>query len=606
MTHDAIAVLDFGGQYAHLIASKLRSLHLYAELKDCRTQAKDLRGYRGIILSGSPSLASQGEGEDYDSGLFDLGIPLLGLCFGHQEIAKYYGGKVEHTGREFGPATLHRTAESPLLDGLDDEERVWMSHQDSVVELPKGFFELGYTVVRGGKTHRNSAIGDPVKKRFGFQFHPEVDDTVHGNQMLGAFATKICGCRPTWTMVDYAQQAVSAIREKAGDREVLLLVSGGVDSTVCAWLLSRAVGAEKLHLLHIDNGLMRLRESQGVVEWFKKNQVSRQVHFVDAKEEFVGALAGVTAPEKKRRIIGDAFIRVLEREARKLDLKRFVMAQGTIYPDTIETGGTRRAVVIKTHHNRVPVVQEMIASGKMIEPLADLYKTEVRELGREMGIPEEALDRHPFPGPGLGVRVLASTGSPPPTHNEELSERVEEVARREGFKGRLLPVQAVGVKADLRSYEQPVILWSAEFAAEEARDLAVELINEVEGVNRCVLLYGAGLPRELNGESAELTHSRLNLLRAADAAVRRVLDENGLTAEIWQCPVVLVPVGAGAERGELLVVRPVFSQRAMTAKPVLLREEVMKRIHEAISNLGEIWGVALDVTAKPPGTIEWE
>ena len=606
MTHDAIAVLDFGGQYAHLIASKLRSLHFFAELKDSRTPAGELRGYRGIVLSGSPSLASQGEGDDYDAGIFDLKIPLLGLCFGHQEIAKHYGGKVEHTGREFGPATLHRTAESPLLDGLDDEERVWMSHQDSVVALPEGFVELGYTVARGGKTHRNSALGDPVRKRFGLQFHPEVDDTIHGENMLGAFAEKICGCRGTWTMGDYAQEAIAQIRSKAGDREVLLLVSGGVDSTVCAWLLSRALGAEKLHLLHIDNGLMRLRESESVVERFKKNQVSQHVHFVDAGEEFVRALEGVTAPEKKRRIIGDTFIRVLEREARKLDLDRFVMAQGTIYPDTIETGGTRRAVVIKTHHNRVPVVQEMIAAGKMIEPLADLYKTEVRELGREMGIPEEALDRYPFPGPGLGVRVLAATGSPPPSHHKELETRVQEVSRRGGFEGRLIPVQSVGVKADLRSYEQPVVLWRSEFGAEEACELTVELINELEGVNRCVLLYGEGLPRELIPVRAEMTFGRLDLLRAADAAVRRVLDEVGLTAEIWQCPVVLVPVGDGEGRRELLVVRPVYSQRAMTAKPVPLRGEVMKRLHKATAELGDLWGIALDVTAKPPGTIEWE
>ena len=400
MQHDKIAVIDFGGQYAHLIATKLRHIGVLAELRDGAEGASALGEYRGVILSGSPSMASLGEGTDYDPEILNLPIPILGLCFGHQEMAQHYGGKVEFVRKEYGPATLHLVAESPLFEGLDPEQVVWMSHGDSVVELPDGFVELGYTLHEGEQRGPNAAVANETLKRYGLQFHPEVDDTPGGDVMLRNFALSICGCRPTWSMKEYVAQAVDRIRDDAAGRQVLLLVSGGVDSTVCAWLLSRAVGPDRLHLLHIDNGMMRAGESQWVIDFFKKFDVSRKLHFADGAKRFVGALSGITDPEVKRRIIGETFIEVLEEEARKLDLENFVMAQGTIYPDTIETGGTKRSAVIKTHHNRVLLAQEMIQKGRMVEPIKELYKAEVRELGRQLEVPEELVNRHPFPGPG--------------------------------------------------------------------------------------------------------------------------------------------------------------------------------------------------------------
>ncbi len=607
MVKDGIAVLDFGGQYAHLIAAKLRELKVFAELKDSTTPAKRLAEYKGVILSGSPSLASKNEGIDYDAELFDLKIPLLGLCFGHQEIAKHYGGKVAHTGKEYGPAVFYKTTETPLFNDLAGEEQVWMSHMDSVVEVPPGFMELGYTVSGDGKTHRNSAIGSNALRRYGFQFHPEVDDTVHGKEMLEAFAKEICGCGESWTMEDYIDRITAEIREKTDGKQVLLLVSGGVDSTVCAWLLGRAVGPEKLHLLHIDNGLMRMNESREVVKWFQDNDVSRNIHFVDASNEFIRSLEGVVDPEKKRGSIGNTFIDVLEREAEKLDLRNFVMAQGTIYPDTVETGGTRRSTVIKTHHNRVPVVEKMLAAGKMIEPLAELYKNEVRELGKKLGIVDQALERHPFPGPGLGVRVLASRLDIPKTHTEDMESRVEKAARNAGFRGWLMPIRSVGVKADLRSYEQPVMLWSESFEWEKARQLVVDMVNDIPGINRGVLLWGKDPGNvSLTCFGAEVTRKRLEVLRKADEEVKNALEQSGSWKNIWQCPVILVPIGIEGRREELLVIRPVYSQRAMTASPAPIENEVLEKIWSRVSQIGCVWGMALDVTGKPPSTIEWE
>jgi GMP synthase (glutamine-hydrolysing) len=606
MEYKAIGVLDFGGQYAHLITAKLRGVNIFAELVDSRTPAADLERYSGLILSGSPSLASRQEGADYDAAIFDLSIPILGLCFGHQEIAKHYGGEVVNAGREFGPATLHKIHTSRLFSGLEDRQTVWMSHADTVTKLPPGFVELAMTVTRDGTKQRNAAIGSTRWKRYGMQFHPEVDDTVGGERMLENFAKQICAIPATWNMHDYLERVLRYIRKKTEGRDVLLLVSGGVDSTVCAWLLSRAVGADHLHLLHIDNGLMRQGESTKVVQWLTDFKVSHHIHFVDASKDFLEGLAGVFEPEEKRRIIGDTFISVLETEARKLNLDRFVMAQGTIYPDTIETGGSRRADVIKTHHNRVPVVQEMIDQGKMIEPLAELYKVEVRRLGEQLDIPWQALIRHPFPGPGLGVRCLASRGQKPVGHTPVLARQVRERGAQLGFEAALLPILSVGVKADLRSYEQPVLLWAERFDWEQTCQATVDLVNEINGINRCVRLFAPHMVDRVFPIHAEVTRARLEVLRRADRIVFETLKKHALLEEIWQCPVVAVPVAVSESKTELIVVRPVYSQRAMTAGPARLSEAIMTELSERIGALDTVWGVALDVTAKPPGTIEWE
>ncbi|MBW2526218.1 MAG: glutamine-hydrolyzing GMP synthase [Deltaproteobacteria bacterium] len=606
MRHAKIAVVDFGGQYAHLIATKIRRLQVLAEIRQPEDRLDAYAGYRGIILSGSPALASQGDEGGYDPALLDLEVPILGFCFGHQEIAKHYGGRIEFTRREYGPARLCTSGESQVFAGLPAEHTVWMSHGDSVTELPGGFVEIGASVDSDGTRHPNAAIADEARRRYGFQFHPEVDDTEYGDQMLANFVLTVCGCEPTWTMERYVEEQIEAIRAQVGTQGVFLLASGGVDSTVCARLLGQALSPDQLHLLHIDNGLMRKNESRQVVAEFERWGFGKNLHHVDAAERFVGALGGEIEPEKKRKIIGELFIEVFREQAEQLDLGGMLLGQGTIYPDTIETGGTKRADVIKTHHNRVAIIEEMIAAGRVIEPLRELYKVEVRELGVALGVDESLVWRHPFPGPGLGVRLLGSDGRAPEGHDPAAAQPIiDEVAGAAGLSGALLPVRSVGVKADLRCYEQPVALWGETDHA-TLLDVAARLYQRVPGVNRCVFdLTGRGLARAVP-VAAHTTRARLDLLREADDIVMRALSRYDLMREVWQCPTVLLPLRIADQGQELVILRPVLSERAMTAKPAPLPQALIDEIRAPLLALAGVSGLVLDVSTKPPGTIEWE
>ncbi|MDT8341478.1 MAG: glutamine-hydrolyzing GMP synthase [Longimicrobiales bacterium] len=606
MQHDAIAVVDFGGQYAHLIATKVRRLGVLAEIRQPEDPIEAFRSYRGIVLSGSPALSSHGEDSDYTKAVFDLDVPILGLCFGHQEIAKHYGGEVIHGGREWGHADLHVVRDHPLFDGLGPVEQVWMSHFDSVAAVGPRFEELGYTVSRDGSPdHRYAAIGSDTLRRYGFQFHAEVDDTLHGDRMLGNFVLEICGARPTWSMDAFLEDERRKLQEQVGEESVFLLASGGVDSTVAAVLLKEALGPDRVHLLHIDNGLMRKDESRQVVEMFGRLGLGEHLHFVDAGDDFLAALDGLTDPEAKRKAIGNTFVEVFNREAARLGIQDHLLGQGTIYPDTVETGGTRRADIIKTHHNRVEVIEEMIRQGRVVEPLAELYKVEVRELGERLGIAHEALWRHPFPGPGLGVRCLCSDGEPDTAEFERLTHEVAEVADHFALHPLLLPIRSVGVKADLRAYEHPVLLsgeaeWSTLMAA------AGTMTAQVLGINRCLWNLAPGHPRTARPVAAYMTRERLDLLREADHLVMEGLRRHGMYERVWQCPTVLLPLSLGEEDGETVVLRPIHSARAMTATPVRLPPDLVGELREGILALPGVTGLALDITSKPPGTIEWE
>jgi GMP synthase (glutamine-hydrolysing) len=604
MQHDTIAVIDFGGQYAHLIATKIRRLGVLAEIRQPEDPISAFQVYRGIIISGSPALSSHGEEQDYTKAIYDLDIPILGFCFGHQEIAKHYGGEVVHGGREWGRADLQIQEEHPLFAGLEPSERVWMSHYDSVASVGPGFEELGFTVTGGGE-HRYAAIGSDSLKRYGFQFHPEVDDTVHGTEMISNFVFEICECRKSWSMDQYMDEEVAKIRDHVGEESVFLLVSGGVDSTVSAVIIGKALGPERLHLLHIDNGLMRKEESAGVVELFERMGLGEHFHFVDASETFLSALAGAVGPEEKRRIIGNTFVEVFQEKARELQIEDHLLGQGTIYPDTIETGGTRRADVIKTHHNRVPVIERMIEEGKVVEPLSELYKVEVRELGERLGIDHALLWRHPFPGPGLGVRLLCNTGQPDTEGFDVAEPLLAPIRDRFGLSALLLPIRSVGVKADLRAYEHPVLV-TGEAPWEKLIQAASAITKEVPGINRCIWNLSQAPPSDATPLAAGVTRERLDTLREADHLVMEALRAHDLYDSIWQCPTVLVPLRLGSTTGELVVIRPIVSERAMTARPFPLPVGVLEELRESILALDGVSGVALDITSKPPGTIEWE
>lgn len=611
MEHDAVAVIDFGGQYAHLIANKVRRIGVLAEICQPEDPIEVFERYKGIIISGSPSLASHGEDSDYTRAIYDLDIPIVGFCFGHQQIAEHYGGEVVHGGREWGKAMLHIVGDSPIFKGLEPIEQVFMSHYDSVTSVGEGFTEIGYSQKADGQEgHRFAAIANEDLKRYGFQYHPEVDDTLNGEKMLANFVLDICGCSPDWSMDGFLDEEVARIQEQVGDDgSVFLLASGGVDSTVAAAILGKALGPERLLMLHIDNGLMRKDESAEVVEAFEKIGLGKQLHFVDASDVFLEALKGVIEPERKRAIIGNTFIAVFEAEARRLGIEDHLLGQGTIYPDTIETGGSKRADTIKTHHNRVPLIDEMIKAGKVVEPLADLYKVEVRDLGEKLAVPHDLVWRHPFPGPGLGVRCLCSDGTPDADGVEDVAEQLAQAAEHFGIRAQVLPIRSVGVKADLRAYEHPVLL-HGDADWDRLIEATSVITADIPGLNRCIWNLGPDMPTETRPVRASMTRQRLDVLREADAIVMGALRRHHLYAKVWQCPTVLVPIefvgGGGQPGGELIVVRPVHSARAMTATPVNLPKAVLNDLRRDILALRGVSGLAVDVTSKPPGTIEWE
>ena len=604
--HDTIAIIDFGGQYAHLIATKVRRQGVFAEILQPEDPIEAFRGYKGIIISGSPSLASHGEDADYNKDIYDLDIPILGFCFGHQEIAQHYGGKVIHGGREWGYSELQTQQSHPLFSGLSSRETVWMSHFDSVAEIGPDFQEIGVTLTPDGEAeHRYAAIASDTLQRYGFQFHPEVDSTENGHKMIANFLYEICGCTSSWSMDGFIEQKEADIRKQVAGKSVFLLASGGVDSTVAAVLIGRAIGPDRLHLLHVDNGLMRKQESSNVLKLFEKLGLGTNLHFVDASERFLSALSGIVDPEAKRRIIGDTFIEVFEAQAEKIGIEEHLLGQGTIYPDTIESGGTKRADTIKTHHNRVPAIEKMIGQGKVIEPLVELYKTEVRELGELLGIPREALDRHPFPGPGLGVRLLCSSGDASTIDLPSIQTSVSEISTQLGVSGMVLPIKSVGVKADLRAYEYPVLV-SGYLPWDSLIKVVSSLTAEVENINRCIWNLSDEIPEVARPLSTTATRKRLDILREADFIVMEILKSHDLYHEIWQCPTVLLPIELDGRTGEMVIVRPIMSARGMTAVPVNLSKDVLVELRTRILALSGVSSLALDITSKPPATIEWE
>jgi GMP synthase (glutamine-hydrolysing) len=419
------------------------------------------------------------------------------------------------------------------------------------------------------------------------QFHPEVAHTEQGHQILSNFVFGVCHCEKDWDPKDRIGPIEKEIRAIAGDRNVFFFVSGGVDSTVAYTLCLRALGPDRVFGIYVDTGLMREGETTYVKGLFTQLGAT-DFRVEEAEAEFLKALAGVTDPETKRHIIGEQFVAVQDRilgSGQFLD-GRWILGQGTIYPDTIESGGTAKADVIKTHHNRVAGIQKLIEMGRLIEPLASFYKDEVREIGEELGIPGEFLHRHPFPGPGLAIRCLCSETSAPVTRADP---------------GWLLPIRSVGVKGDSRSYHSVLALDNV-----PEDDIATDLVNAMPDINRVVGLVHARAPiAEMTSSPATLTEERLKRLRAADAIVRQLSEDSGFDREVWQFPVVLIPLGAG-DRPDSVVLRPIHSVDGMTAQVVRMPRQLLDGMTHELLALNGICGVFYDLTHKPPGTIEWE
>ncbi len=578
-----ITVLDAGGQYCHLIARKVRDLGVYAEVRPSDTPASELSGRRGVIISGGPSSVYEPGSPQVDPAVLAMGSAVLGICYGQQLMAHLLGGKVDKGDRgEYGFARLEIQRPALLFRGLDGGQQVWMNHRDVVGVPPPGFEVLGRTDTC------IAAIADPARKLYAVQFHPEVAHTPRGKEMLSNFLFEICQCERDWSPTGQIEALEDHIRNVAQDRNIFFFVSGGVDSTVAYTLCLRALGPDRVYGAYVDSGLMREGETAFVEDLFQRLG-ARHFRAEDAREEFLSALNGICDPERKRHIIGEQFVRVQDRILREGHFTdgHWILGQGTIYPDTIESGGTARADVIKTHHNRVAGIQSLIDSGRIIEPLTQFYKDEVRRVGRELGLPDAMLERHPFPGPGLAIRCLCSTERAPMQRTAD---------------GWMVPVHSVGVQGDSRSY-RPVIALDG---FPEQAEFAANLVNRLATVNRVVVRVAGHAPLdEMHTSPSALSPERLSRLRTADGIVRRATRDSGFDARIWQMPVVLIPAGIDG-RPDSVVLRPIDSVDGMTAQAILMPQDLLARIAADLLALDGICSVFYDITHKPPGTIEWE
>jgi GMP synthase (glutamine-hydrolysing) len=518
--HDLVLVVDFGAQYAQLIARRVRECRVYSEIVPHTVPVAELlaRRPKAIILSGGPSSVYEPGAPNVDGDVFEAGVPVFGMCYGFQAMALNLGGEVRRTGRsEYGRTPVEVSAGGTLLADVPRQHKVWMSHGDSVVAAPQGFEVLASTA--GTPV---AAFEDLDRRLAGVQWHPEVLHTEHGQQVLSHFLVDIAGCRPTWTMVNIVEDQIEKIRAQIGDRRAICGLSGGVDSAVAAALVQRAIG-DQLTCVFVDQGLLRKGEAEQVERDFVA-ATGVSLHVVDAEKRFLDALAGVSDPEQKRKIIGREFIRVFEGaeaeivgEAAAHGERVDFLVQGTLYPDVVESGGGAGTSNIKSHHNVGGLPEDL--EFELVEPLRTLFKDEVRLVGEQLGLPADIVWRHPFPGPGLGIRIIG-----------------------------------------------------------------------------------------------EVTRERLDILREADAIAREELTRAGLDRDIWQFPVVLLAdvrsvgvQGDGRTYGHPVVLRPVTSEDAMTADWARLPYDVLETISTRITNeVPEVNRVTLDVTSKPPGTIEWE
>lgn len=639
---ELLAILDAGAQYSKNIDGESRALKVESDILSINTPANELEKYKAIIISGGPQSVYGKNAPGFDPEIFSLGKPILGICYGMQLMNHVFGGTVgKDSIGEYGACEINVDTESKLFSGLEDNQTVLMSHGDSIGQLAHGFEKIAKS---NGLT---AAIENTSKGFYGVQFHPEIDMTEHGKEMLHNFLYDIAGFTGTYTMENRETKAIKEIQDTVGNKIVLLMLSGGVDSTVLVALVSKALGSERVYAIHIDNGFMRLNESPNVK--IALNNIGVKVQVIDASADFYNGTTEINGiqtlplnqtidPQHKRHIIGDTFMHVADKAIRALGLDptEVYLAQGTLRPDLIESASklaSGNAEVIKTHHNDTELVRKLRDEGRVIEPLRDYHKDEVRELGINLGLPEDIVYRQPFPGPGLGIRIICAEEAYIQDDFEGINTQLQqfltegiyeklknpsgkadsrlETLKTEDINATLLPIQTVGVQGDGRSFSYLAGLsgrknWS------DLITIAQEIPKSFSGINRIAYIFG----EPVLGSVTEITPTYLtpdviHQLQLADDIVNQELVNFNLMKTLSQVPVVSFPVNFGIEGNHSIGIRPFISPKFMTGRPAIpgedFPEEALDNMVERILN--EVKGISrvvYDLTSKPPGTIEWE
>ncbi len=616
---EKLAILDCGGQYTKVIDRRVRELGVKSDIFPISVKSEKLKDYGSIILSGGPNNIGESERLNFDEKVFELGVPVLGICYGMQLMSDHFGGTVDsNLKKEYGQNEIIIDNTVPLFEGLEEKQYVLMSHGDTVKVCPNGF----KVIARSGK--EIAGVADIKRNMYGVQFHPEVDLTENGMKMLENFIRKVAKYQDVYAIEDRIQTSINMIKEKVGDNKIIVLVSGGVDSAVTAALLVKSLNPDNIYAIHIDSGFMRKNESDIVCENLKKLGMKNLIRenakdyflntIVETEEGPIGPLSKTVDPEKKRRIIGEIFIQIANNviERLGLDKEKTFIAQGTLRPDLIESGNpdiSGFAHKIKTHHNDVSIVREARKKGLIVETNSDWHKDEVRRVARNLGLDEEIASRQPFPGPGLAIRLICHDKNDEAVITPEEVARLDEILNGTSVKGNILPIKSVGVQGDARSYRN-LCLFSGnkfDFNWRELVDKAKEVTDNIPTINRVgYILNKEKVESKINCYNMTIEDENIDLLREIDSIVTTNLKD----AKVSQTFAVLIPIGVTKKYS--IAIRTFVTNDFMTGRPGEIGKEVstekIKSIVDEIETKygNEIEFIIYDITSKPPATTEWQ